>query len=84
MSAVVVTLRRVGWHVMDHEPRRCHDGSILGSFDAAPWVVKKLLLRAIELCGSGSKWPPRQAASTQPAAGPLSRQCGPRRRASPA
>eukprot|EP00959_Pyramimonas_sp_CCMP1952_P412377 8641730-Pyramimonas_sp.AAC.1 len=48
MSDVVVTLSRVGWHVMDHERWRCHDGSIPWPFDTATWVVKMLLLRATE------------------------------------
>eukprot|EP00959_Pyramimonas_sp_CCMP1952_P334496 7005017-Pyramimonas_sp.AAC.1 len=47
-SAVHMTLERIGWTIIDAATWRTHEGELLQVFEVSPWLVKRLLWRAVE------------------------------------
>eukprot|EP00959_Pyramimonas_sp_CCMP1952_P210341 4402029-Pyramimonas_sp.AAC.1 len=48
LSAVRLTLERVGWQVVNAAAWRAHEDVDVHVFELAPWIVRRLLLRAVQ------------------------------------
>eukprot|EP00959_Pyramimonas_sp_CCMP1952_P445412 9325740-Pyramimonas_sp.AAC.1 len=46
-AATVMSLRRIGWEVQEANGWVMDDGNTIAPFDVAPWVVRKLVMRAV-------------------------------------